>query len=238
MSAGHIPQLIVALDTKGPKEALAMAEKLRPYLNWVKVGPVVLSAKDTSVLESLKEMGYSVFVDLKFHDIPHTVGAAVDRWVERGADFLTVHASGGRKMLEEAHRRASKGGTEILAVTVLTSLGEDDLKEMQWGKPQSTPGDQVLVLAKLSLESGCRGIVCSLREAPLLRKALGNKALLVCPGLRLPGALLDDQNRTASPQEAARSGADYLVVGRPVIEASDPEAVVQELNGILKREEV
>lgn len=227
----------MALDTKGPQEALAMAEKLRPYLNWVKVGPVVLSAKDTSVLESLKEMGYSVFVDLKFHDIPHTVGAAVDRWVERGADFLTVHASGGRKMLQEAANRASRGGTKILAVTVLTSLGENDLKEMQWGKPEATAQDQALVLARLSLESGCQGIVSSLREAHALRQVLGKKALLVCPGVRLPGASLDDQNRTASPQEAAHSGANYLVVGRPVIEASDPAAVVQELNEILKKEE-
>ena len=235
MTAVRCPELIVALDTEGPAEALALAEKLRPQLNWVKVGPVVLSVDRGDILESLKKMGYSVFVDLKFHDIPHTVGAAVERWASRGADFLTVHASGGRKMLQEASQRGTKSGTKILAVTVLTSLGEEDLKEMHFGAPGSTPEDQALALARLSQGAGCPGVVSSLREAPALRRALGPEALLVCPGLRLPGSASDDQNRTASPEQARTSGADYLVVGRPVIRAADPAAVVREISETLKK---
>jgi len=231
MTQRKTPELMVALDTDGPGTAMAVARKLKGLVPVVKIGPVVLSLDTGDLIRILKDMGFQVFVDVKLHDIPNTVEHAVRGWEKRGADFLTVHATGGRQMMEAAAKAATR--VKLLAVTVLTSLSPGELKELGWGGEPEDLKNRVLSLGKMAVEAGIPGLVSSLKEAPLLRENLGSKPILVCPGLRLPGAEKDDQSRAGSPEEAAVSGADYLVVGRPVLKADNPADAVRKLTQAL-----
>ncbi len=210
---------ILALDVSEWERLEALAEMFRGEVGTVKVGLEAFSRFGPVVFRELREKGYRVFADLKLHDIPNTVRGAVDALARWGVDMITVHLSGGRKMLEAASQvlrgPGRRGGRApmLLGVTVLTSLEEGDLEEMGWG--QGVP-ETVLRLARLGLSCGLDGLVCSPREVSLLRRELGAGPVLVTPGIRPEGASAHDQARTATAGEALRAGADYLVVGRAV----------------------
>ena len=223
------PRVIVALDYASAAEALAFAQRLDPKRCRVKVGKELFTVSGPALVEQRVARGFDVFLDLKYHDIPNTVASACKSAAALGAWMINVHASGGRTMMQAA-REALAGLSrppKLIAVTVLTSLGAEDLRETgQMEEPQ------VLVerLAKLAKASGMDGVVCSAQEASLLRKACGPALCLVTPGIRLADAAQDDQKRIVTPQVAIADGADYLVVGRPITRAADPLAVLDRIN--------
>ncbi len=218
-------RLIVALDTSSWEQAVGWVDAL-PQVLWWKVGLELFSAAGSSILQALKERGKRIFLDLKLHDIPHTVGRATEVAVGYGVDLLTVHACGGSAMLRAAVAAAQGSSCRLLAVTLLTSLGPDQVRQ-ELGIERE-PGDYVLQLARLALDQGVKGLVCSPQEVGRLRQALGPEVLLVTPGIRLSDAKAgdggDDQQRICTPDQALRAGADYLVVGRPILAAPDPVA--------------
>ena len=225
-------RLLVALDVPDEGAAVAILSRIGDGARGVKVGKQLFVAAGPALVRSLVESGRRVFLDLKFHDIPNTVAGATREAVKLGAAFVDVHASGGREMMraaaDAAGDEASKRGTarpRMLAVTVLTSLDEHALRETGVG---ATVEDQVLRLASLARESGMDGVVASPREIAALRKEFGGGFLIVTPGIRAAEAR-DDQKRTLTAREAIRAGADYLVVGRPVIAAADPAAALAAL---------
>ena len=222
-----------ALDYPSLVAATAGAGAVRGHVGLVKVGLELFVQEGPAALALGEAADAGVFLDLKLHDIPATVGrsvAAVSRLVERGAPvrLLTVHASGGRAVLEQAVAQAK--GYQIVAVTVLTSLDADDLHAMGVG---GEVGDHVERLARGAWEAGVRAFVCSPVEAPLLREALGPEAKLITPGVRPAGAASQDQKRVCTPADAIGRGADMLVVGRPIRDADDPvaaaDAIVAEI---------
>lgn len=231
-------RLVVALDVSTLDEAAALVSRLRPVVGWFKVGLELYSAAGPAALRMVKERGGRVFADLKLHDIPSAVARAAAVLVRAGADMLTVHASGGRSMVAgavaSAREVAGQLGREspvVLAVTVLTSLGEADLAVLGMDR---TPCSQVLLLARLAHEAGADGWVASPREAALLRREFGPHPLIVTPGIRpAGGAPGDDQVRVATPAGAVAAGADWLVVGRPITRTPDPrraaEALLEEM---------
>jgi orotidine-5'-phosphate decarboxylase len=221
------PEIIVALDVPSSTEMKPVLARLPAELNWFKVGLEVFCAEGPGVLAPLRERGCHVFLDLKLHDIPRTVERAVRSASRHGVSLLTVHACGGRPMLEAAAKAAKDAGPDrprLLAVTVLTSMDQRDLSDVGVTRPVS---DQVKALADLAISAGIDGLVCSPQEVGELRKRLGPGALLVTPGIRLPGGELGDQKRVATPGSAARDGATHLVIGRPILEAPDPGAAVR-----------
>ena len=226
MTAGN--RLIVALDYKDKKEALAMARRLRGRVKTVKVGSVLFTAYGPAIIQSLRKLGFEVMLDLKFYDIPNTVELSCRAAAGLGISLLTVHASGGTIMLSAAAQGARERARElglprpkVLAVTVLTSIG---------GTSAAKTRDQVVRLALEAGEAGCHGIVASAQEAAFVRRRLGKKFLIVCPGIRLQDANgADDQRRVATPARALSQGADYLVVGRPITAAADPARAVKNL---------
>ena len=225
------PRIVVALDYADAMPALQLAAMLDPLECRLKVGKELFTAAGPSLVRELVARGFGVFLDLKFHDIPNTVAGAVRAAAELGVWMVNVHASGGRRMLEAARDalRTPQGARPLLtAVTVLTSMTQRDLTET--GVDADVEA-QVLRLARLALESGLDGVVCSAREAPLLRGALGTPAVLVTPGIRLEDAVSahDDQRRTLSPVEAMAAGSDYLVIGRPITAAADPVAALRSI---------
>ncbi len=187
------------------------------------------TAQGPSVVRDLVGSGKSVFLDLKYHDIPNTVASAVREAAQLGVCMLTVHAAGGAKMLSAAVESASSNpNLMILAVTVLTSLGDNDLEQIGMrGKAE----ENVLRMAELAASSGCQGIVASAREAPILRSRLGSSVAIVTPGVRPAGAAIGDQARIATPADAIRAGADYIVVGRPITHAADPAQAAGQILG-------
>jgi len=221
-------KLIVALDLPTADAALHMAEKLRGRVGLYKVGSELFTAEGPVLARYLAASGEKVFLDLKFHDIPNTVRAAAREAAQLGVRMLNVHASGGRKMMQAALEGArSVGGPAkplVLAVTVLTSLERPDLEVL--GIP-GTPEEVVVRLARLAQQSGLDGVVASPREIAALRKACGPSFVIVTPGVRPAHAAAGDQARIATPEAAIRAGADYLVVGRPIIEAPDPAAAAE-----------
>ncbi len=222
-------RLIVALDFPTPEAALTFVRRLPPGSCRLKVGFELFVAGGPALVERLQALGFAVFLDLKFHDIPNTVAAACRAAQALGVWMLNVHASGGRRMMEAARAALEAGGgprPRLVAVTVLTSLAGADLREV--GLP-ADPAAQVRRLATLAKECGLDGVVCSGREAAGLRAALGPDFLLVTPGIRPPGTPTDDQRRTMQPAEARVAGSDYLVVGRPVTHADAPVAVISEI---------
>jgi len=214
-------KIITALDFDTLDEARRLLDELAGEAIWVKIGLQLYSRAGREAVELARERGFKVFLDLKFHDIPNTVHEAVRSAAALGVQMTTLHASGGRAMMREAVRAAE--GTDLvpLAVTVLTSLGAEDLHH---SGVLHTPGEQVAILAGLAKESGVRALVCSALEAAMLRKEFGNHFLLVTPGIRRAADAVGDQKRVITPADAIRNGADYLVVGRPITGAESPRA--------------
>jgi len=223
------PRVIVALDFPDGGQALALAARLEPALCRVKVGKELYTAAGPSLVESLVESGFAVFLDLKFHDIPNTVGAACAAAARLGVWLINVHALGGRAMMESA--RNALAGLQapplLVAVTVLTSMGEPEMAEVGIA---GSPQDAVLRLARLAQACGLDGAVCSPQEAGMLRRACGESFVLVTPGIRPASGDKGDQQRVATPAAAIADGAHYLVVGRPVIRAADPLAALHAIN--------
>ena len=220
-------RLIVALDVPTGEQALALVDQLQGCCRWFKVGLELFLSAGSSIIQELRQRGFSVFLDLKFHDIPNTVAAAVRSVSRFGAEFLTVHACGGPAMLQAAAEAAASipHSPRLLAVTVLTSIDQSQLTAT--GVP-AAPADQALLLAKMAIASGLSGLVCSPEEAAAIRACLPETnlgAVLVTPGIRPAGAGKGDQKRIATPAAALAAGADYLVVGRPITQAQDPAAV-------------
>ncbi len=224
------PRLIVALDYPDAAAALAVAERMDPALCRLKVGKELFTTAGPALVEALQAKGFQVFLDLKFHDIPNTVAGAVKAAARLGVWMVNVHALGGRPMMEAA-REALEGVTGarplLIAVTVLTSMGDADLAEIGLA---GTPEENVLRLAALAQRSGLDGVVCSAREASALKGTLGREFRLVTPGIRPADASLDDQQRVMTPAAAVRAGADYLVIGRPVTKAADPIQVLRNIH--------
>jgi orotidine-5'-phosphate decarboxylase len=211
-------KLIVALDLPTADAARDMVARVGNTAGAYKVGLQLFTAEGPRLVQELARSGHKVFLDLKLHDIPNTVSHAVNAIAGLGVSMLTVHAAGGSSMLRAAVEAAG-GRMAVLAVTVLTSFGEDDLHET--GVRGATP-DQVLRLAALAQDNGCAGVVTSARETALVRKSLGDSLIIVNPGVRPAGTGSDDQERTATPAEAVQAGASYVVVGRPITKAGDP----------------
>ena len=227
-------RLIVALDVSTAAEAQKIVAAVGASASTFKVGNQLFTAEGPAVVRELVASGRKVFLDLKFHDIPNTVGAAVRSAAGLGVSMLTVHASGGAKMLRAAAdaAKSAKNPPLLLAVTVLTSLGDADLQEIG---VSGRAEDQVLRLAELARNNGCLGVVASPAEVKKLREMLGTGFAIVTPGVRPAGADAGDQARIATPGDAIRNGATYLVVGRPITEAKDParaaEAILKEIAG-------
>ncbi len=210
-------RLIVALDVPTADEALALAERLTPHVRFFKVGLQLFLAAGFAVCDALAKRGAKVMLDLKFHDIPQTVALATSQLAGHDIALATVH---GYPQVVEAAAKA-KGSTRILAVTVLTSLGHDELQQSGFA---GSLADLVRLRAVTSLAAGADGIVCSPLETALLRKNLGAKPLIVTPGIRPLDSTRDDQTRTATPLAAVSAGANHIVVGRPITKAPDPAA--------------
>jgi orotidine-5'-phosphate decarboxylase len=212
---------IVALDVATAGDALAIARSLREDCHFFKVGSTLYTASGPSIVRELRErIGADVFLDLKYHDIPNTVAGAVRAAVGLGARLLTVHASGGRAMLQAA-ADAAGGRCGVLGVTVLTSFDGSALASA-WGRGHLNVEDEVLRLAGDCVAAGLHGIVCSGAEAELVHREFGNQLALLVPGIRLAGGRTHDQQRVVTPHAAQRAGARYVVVGRAVTEAADP----------------
>ena len=242
-------RLIVALDVSSSKEARKIVSSLGDAVQIYKVGMQLYTAEGPQIVRDLAASGRKIFLDLKYHDIPNTVAAAVREAAQLGVSLLTVHASGGTKMLRAATEAAYVGADalvrqprtrasgdtqtstlQVLAVTVLTSLNEHDLNETG---VHGQVVDQVVSLASLALEAGCAGVVSSPREVKTLRAKLGSDFLVVTPGVRPAGSAHGDQARVATPAEAIAAGATHVVVGRPITAAANPAAeaakILQEL---------
>jgi len=213
--------VFVALDTPDIAKALAIAERVGPYVGGLKIGLEFYTACGPDGVRRIAELGVPLFADVKFHDIPNTVAAASRELARLGAKIFNIHASGGERMMRDAAEaaRAVDPQVKIIGVTVLTSLDDDVLESVGQEGPAEA---QVLRLAKLAQTSGLDGVVCSAHEIVALRKALGLDFLLVTPGIRPAGAALNDQRRVMTPAEACKAGADILVVGRPITAAADP----------------
>jgi orotidine-5'-phosphate decarboxylase len=232
------PRAIVALDFPEPRAALALAERLDPAACALKVGKELFVAGGPECVRALVARGFRIFLDLKFHDIPNTVAGACAAATRLGVWMMNVHAAGGAAMLaaarhavdEAAEARSSKPPL-LIAVTVLTSLSNDDLKATGVGDDATR---QALRLARLAADCGLDGVVCSAQEAPALRAALGPHFKLVTPGIRPAGSAAGDQSRIVTPQAAIANGADYLVIGRPITEAADPIAALAAINASLR----
>jgi orotidine-5'-phosphate decarboxylase len=220
--------VIVALDFPDAAATLAMLGKLDPAYCRVKVGKELFTRCGPDLVRSIMRTGFEVFLDLKFHDIPNTVGAAVAAAADLGVWMVNVHASGGRAMLEAASTAAEGSSTLLTAVTVLTSLSADDLHDIGFSE---SPDALVLRLARLAADCGIDGVVCSAREIAVLRSMLPGDFLLVTPGIRPAGDNAGDQKRVATPSAAIADGGDYLVIGRPVTHAADPRRKLQDILG-------
>jgi len=228
-------ELIVALDVATADEALAVVTRLGVTVSFYKIGLELFSATGPDIVARVKAQGKRVFLDLKLHDIPRTVERAVISCGRLGVDLLTIHSSGGRAMIQAAHEAAATFGTaapKVLAVTALTSLDQSDLTDLGIGRSMAA---QVEALGTLALASGADGIVCSPQEVAAMRRRLGPRALLVTPGVRPAGADLGDQKRVATPGQAVRDGATHLVVGRPILAASDPCAAAAAIQAEISR---
>ncbi len=221
--------VIVALDFPDQPSALSLVEKLEPSLCRLKVGKELFTRLGPAFVEELVGKGFDVFLDLKFHDIPNTVAAACDAAADLGVWMMNVHASGGRRMMEAARERleGKSHRPRLIAVTILTSLGEEDIHEIGFS---GTPGENVLRLAALAESAGLDGVVCSPLEAAAIRQQASSDFLLVTPGVRPATASLDDQKRVMTPADAMAAGSSYLVIGRPVTGAEDPLQAIKDIN--------
>ena len=224
--------IIVAFDFDDPSAALALGEALDPSLCRVKVGNELFTRGGPSLVEALQARGFDVFLDLKYHDIPNTVAAAVRVSAELGVWMVNVHASGGGRMMRAAREALESYAKPplLIGVTVLTSLSADDLQEIGY---RESPAQRVLALAHLARESGLDGVVCSAQESRMLREACGEHFALVTPGIRLSGDVAGDQRRVVTPTGAIANGSDYLVIGRSITRSADPVATLEKIHADL-----
>ena len=228
--------IIVALDFPSAQEARAFVEPLQPDMCRLKVGKELFTLAGPDLVREMTGRGFDVFLDLKFHDIPNTVAQACKAAASLGVWMMNVHALGGRTMMQAAREALESSAQRplLIAVTILTSMGREDLQEI--GLP-GEPEENVLRLAGLARDAGLDGVVCSSREVTALRASLGKEFQLVTPGIRPRGSETGDQKRIMTPVEAMQSGSNYLVIGRPVTRAADPLAVLTQLNGELASRE-
>jgi len=229
----HFEKIILALDLDGFEAAEEMVKKLSGVIGIYKVGKQLFTRCGPRVIEMLHAHQTRVFLDLKFHDIPNTVARAVEEACKHHVFMLTVHALGGKRMIAQAVaaaaarcRDTSSSPPLIIAVTVLTSMAQEDLHEIGMDAPVEST---VSRLATLAQQAGAAGVVASAREAPLIREACGEKFIIVTPGIRPRGSASGDQKRTLTPAEALAAGADYLVIGRPILEAADPVRAARDI---------
>ena len=215
-------RIIFALDVESREEAQTWVERLEDQIRFYKVGLQLFLSGGFSIIEWIRKRGLEVMLDLKFFDVPETVGCAIRQLKGRGATFTTVHGNDG--ILKAAVK--NKNGTQILAVTVLTSLDQGDIRELGF---DCSVEELVLNRTRRALAIGCDGVVCSGLEAPKLRAHLGDDFLIVVPGVRPAEYLQDDQKRTVDVRSAFQNGADHIVVGRPIRQAEDPVSVVEDM---------
>ena len=218
-------RIIVALDVPTSVAALDLVRRLSPHPGLFKIGLQLYTAAGPDIVRAVRDLGGRVFLDLKLHDIPNTVGRAVEGANSLGVEMLTLHLSGGRAMIEAAVHAAAPE-LLLLGVTVLTSVDEAILHEVGVG---TSVEDHVLRLANLGVESGARGLVASPKELLALRAAFGKQITLVTPGIRPVGAEPNDQRRALSPADALKAGADFLVIGRPITGADDPRTALEQI---------
>lgn len=227
MSAG--PRVVVALDYPDADSALNIVEKLEPKQCRVKVGKELFTASGPQLVEKIHQRGFDVFLDLKFHDIPNTVAKACTAAARLGVWMVNVHAVGGQKMMQAAAEAVAQCEHKplLIAVTVLTSMDESDLREIGF---EGSPEQRVLSLAGLAQKAGMDGVVCSPREVVSLRQQCGDAFTLVTPGVRPAGASANDQKRTMTPAQAIQSGSSFLVIGRPITQAAEPLLALESIN--------
>jgi orotidine-5'-phosphate decarboxylase len=220
--------IIVALDAHRHDDALFIADQLDPALCRVKVGKELFTVAGPAVVQALQTRGFEVFLDLKFHDIPNTTAQAVLAAADLGVWMVNVHASGGRQMMTTASERLKAGGyaTQLIAVTVLTSMSRDDLRDVGI---DVDPAVHVSRLAALAAECGLDGVVCSAQETARLRAEQGSDFVLVTPGIRPLGSASDDQKRIVTPADAMQNGSTHLVIGRPITRAISPKAMLADI---------
>ncbi len=225
---GSQPCVVVALDYAHLDAALSLAQQLDPATCRLKVGKELFTRAGPGAVNALQRLGFEVFLDLKFHDIPHTVAQAVKAAADLGVWMVNVHAMGGRRMMDAAREALANAAQRplLIAVTVLTSMEAQDLQEMGL---HGEVFEHVRRLASLSKDCGLDGVVCSAREAGDLRQLWGDAGVLVTPGIRQSGAPADDQRRTVSAREALQLGASQLVIGRPITQAPDPQAALERI---------
>ena len=224
------PKVVVALDFNNKKDALSFVDKVEPTDCKLKVGKEMFTHFGPEFVKSLTGKGFDVFLDLKFHDIPNTVAKAVSAAADLGVWMVNVHASGGSQMMVKAKEALNHYGDDaplLIAVTVLTSMSEQDLLGLGITK---TPAEQVNFLANLAKQSGLDGVVCSAWEAEQLKLSLGKEFKLITPGIRPEGSAQDDQQRIMTPAQAMQVGVDYLVIGRPITKSVNPQLVLQQIN--------
>ena len=224
------PKVVVALDFNKKNEALSFVDKISPTDCKLKVGKEMFTYYGPDFVKTLTGKGFDVFLDLKFHDIPNTVAKAVTAAADLGVWMVNVHASGGSQMMVKAKQALAHYGKDsplLIAVTVLTSMSENDLRGLGINK---TPAEQVSFLANLTKESGLDGVVCSAMEAAQLKSTLGESFKLITPGIRPAGVAQNDQQRVMTPEQAIQAGVDYLVIGRPITQSTDPQRVLEQIN--------
>lgn len=227
------PRILIALDYSQEQQAIELVAQLDPALCRLKVGKEMFTHFGPAFIDKLQRRGFQVFLDLKYHDIPNTVAAACAAAADLGVWMINVHALGGRRMMLAAAEALAKKSQPplLIAVTVLTSMSQEDLSEM--GITRS-PGELALSLATLAKNAGLDGIVCSAQEAAVMRQRLGKDFLLVTPGIRLADSAQDDQRRIMTPGAAIQAGASYLVIGRPITQAENPVAVLRNIIGDIR----
>jgi orotidine-5'-phosphate decarboxylase len=218
-------EIIVALDVPSSEQALALVDRLGDSADFYKVGSPLFTRCGPDIVRALRERGCRIFLDLKYHDIPSTVANAVASAADIGVDLLTLHASGGEAMMRAARDVVSADGPRLLGVTILTSFTAAEVEQV-WNKEILSLRDEVARLARFAAEAGLHGVVASPLEVEAIKRRHGADFLVVTPGIRPAGGVQGDQARTATPAEAVRFGADFLVIGRPVIAADDPVAAV------------
>jgi len=224
------PKVVVALDFDKKQDALSFVDRIQPSDARLKVGKEMFTYFGPEFVKQLTGKGFDVFLDLKFHDIPNTVAKAVTAAADLGVWMVNVHASGGSQMMSKAKLALDNYGNDaplLIAVTVLTSMGQEDLNGLGINK---TPAEQVKFLANLTKQSGLDGVVCSAWEAEQLKSELGKEFKLITPGIRPAGASQDDQQRIMTPKQAIDVGVDYLVIGRPITKALNPQLVLEQIN--------
>ncbi|RTL12698.1 MAG: orotidine-5'-phosphate decarboxylase [Neisseriaceae bacterium] len=226
-------KVIIALDFSERQQVLDLVSRLDPQECRLKVGKELFTSYGPQIVRDLQALGFEIFLDLKFHDIPNTVYKAIRAAADLGVWMVNVHASGGRTMLTQARQAINDSQNKplLIAVTILTSLSASEVAEIGYGQDVA---NQVKHLARLSYECGLDGVVCSAQEANIIKSVTVPEFLTVTPGIRLADATKDDQTRVMTPEAAVANGADYLVIGRPITQADNPLAVLQEINFSLR----